>query len=53
MAAVRSPIVIPPQLAEWAALAGYSLTPETDDGRAMFWSAGGEVRYFIGAGDNG
>lgn len=40
---------------EWATLAGYTLTPgaSTADGRAMFWSAGGEVRYFIGASDNG
>jgi hypothetical protein len=43
------------RLDEWATLAGYTLTPgaSTADGRAMFWSAGGEVRYFIGASDNG
>jgi Immunity protein 61 len=52
-AAVSYSIEIPPQLEEWAALAGYSLTPETDDGRAMFWSAGGEVRHFIGTNDSG
>jgi hypothetical protein len=50
-----SPIEVPPQLTEWAALAGYSLTPgsDTEDGRAMFWSAGGEVRHFIGTNDAG
>jgi hypothetical protein len=43
------------QLEEWAALAGYSLTPgsDTKDGRALFWSAGGEVRHFIGIDDRG
>jgi hypothetical protein len=52
---MRYPIEIPPQLAEWAVLAGYSLTPGsvTEDGRAMFWSAGGEVRHFIGANNTG
>src|ERR1700740_657518 len=52
-AVVSYSIEIPPQLEEWAALAGYRLTPETDDGRAMFWSAGGEVRHFIGTNDSG
>jgi hypothetical protein len=43
-------IEISPQLEKWAALAGYSLTPgsRTDDGRALFWSDGGEIRHFIG-----
>lgn len=43
------------QLEEWAALAGYSLTPgsSTRDGRALFWSAGGEVRHFIGTDNQG
>lgn len=33
----------------WAQLAGYTLTPGrvTDDGRAIFYNEGGEVRYFI------
>jgi hypothetical protein len=46
-------IQISRQLEEWASLAGYSLTPgsSTSDGRAMLWSAGGEVRYFIGSND--
>jgi len=48
-------INISSRLEEWATLAGYTLTPgsSTADGRAMFWSAGGEVRYFIGSSDNG
>lgn len=48
-------IEISPRLEEWAALAGYTLTPgsRTRDGRAMFWSPGGEVRYFIGANHDG
>src|SRR6201995_2002919 len=52
-AAVSYSIEIPTQLEEWAALAGYRLTDETDDGRAMFWSAGGDVRNFIGTNDSG
>lgn len=48
-------IEIPAQLVEWAELAGYKLTPGsvTEDERAMFWSAGGEVRHFIGITDTG
>src|ERR1039458_4298828 len=47
-------IQISRQLEEWASLAGYSMTPgsSTPDGRAMLWSAGGEVRYFIGRNDS-
>ncbi len=46
-------IEVSPQLEEWAALAGYTLTPasRTDDGRAVFWSAGGETRLYIGTND--
>jgi Immunity protein 61 len=48
-------IEISPRLEEWAALAGYSLTPgsRTDDGRALFWSDGGEIRHFIGTNSRG
>jgi immunity protein 61 of polymorphic toxin system len=48
-------IEISPRLEEWATIAGYTLTPasRSHDGRALFWSAGGEVRHFIGAGDDG
>lgn len=47
-------IDISPRLEQWATLADYTLTPgtSTDDGRAMFWSPGGEVRYFVGANDD-
>lgn len=43
------------QLQEWAALAGYALTPAAvaQDGRALFWSAGGEVRLYLGSRDDG
>jgi hypothetical protein len=42
-------IEISSSLQEWANLAGYTLTPASTahDGRALFWSAGGEVRLFI------
>jgi hypothetical protein len=52
---MAEPIPISPRLEEWAVLAGYSLTPGsvTDDGRALFWSDGGEVRHFVGANDSG
>jgi hypothetical protein len=52
---MTSSIEISHRLAEWAALAGYALTPgsSTPDGRAMLWSAGGEVRHFIGSGRDG
>jgi immunity protein 61 of polymorphic toxin system len=48
-------VEVSPQLEDWAALAGYSLTPgsSTQDGRALFWSAGGEVRHFIGTDNRG
>jgi hypothetical protein len=48
-------IEISHRLEEWAALADYALTPgsRANDGRALFWSAGGEVRQFIGANDDG
>jgi hypothetical protein len=47
-------IEISPRLAEWAALAGYTLTwpSQTDDGRALFWSAGGETRMYVGNNDD-
>jgi hypothetical protein len=46
-------IEVSPRLEEWATLAGYTLTPasRTDDGRALFWSAGGETRLYIGTND--
>jgi hypothetical protein len=51
---MTTPIEISHRLEEWAVLAGYTLTPgsSTSDGRAMLWSAGGEVRYFIGSNDD-
>ncbi|WP_082459702.1 MULTISPECIES: TNT antitoxin family protein [unclassified Mycobacterium] len=41
------------RLAQWAELAGYTLTPGdcTDDGRAILWAASGEIRLFIGQND--
>lgn len=45
-------IDISSRLQEWSARAGYTLTLQ-GDGRAEFWSRGGEVRYFIGARDDG
>jgi Immunity protein 61 len=43
-------IQISKRLEKWAELAGYTLTPGkcTDDGRAIFWAALGEIRLFIG-----
>jgi hypothetical protein len=48
-------IEISPRLEEWAALADYMLTPasRTHDGRALFWSAGGETRLYIGTNRHG
>jgi hypothetical protein len=48
-------IEISPQLEKWAALAGYALTPgsQTADGRAIFWSNGGEIRHCIGTHEGG
>jgi hypothetical protein len=48
-------IEISSSLQEWATLAGYTLTPASTahDGRALFWSAGGEVRLFIESRDDG
>jgi hypothetical protein len=35
-------------LTRWAAMAGYSLTPEDRSGAALFWSnPGGETRFYI------
>jgi hypothetical protein len=51
---MTSSIDISRRLEEWATLADYTLTPgsTTDDGRPMFWSPGGEVRYFVGVNDD-
>lgn len=47
-------VEISPRLAEWATLAGYMLTPpQTDDERALFWSAGGETRIYVGTNGDG
>ena len=35
------------QLAEWAAAAYFTLTPEDDSGAAIFWSTGGETRLYV------
>lgn len=40
-------------LQEWASTAGFSLTPTDLYGRAVFSSSDSEIRYFIGAGDDG
>lgn len=47
-------IEIPKRLEEWSAAAGYTLTPGSaaDDGRPLFWSTGGELRYYITVGQN-
>jgi hypothetical protein len=35
-------------LTRWAAMAGYSLTPEDHSGAALFWTdPGGEIRFYI------
>jgi hypothetical protein len=51
---MKKSIAISHRLEEWATHADYTLTPgsSADDGRAMFWSPGGEVRYFVGANDD-
>jgi len=43
------------ELEEWASLAGYALTPASraHDGRALFWSSGGEIRLFLGSRPDG
>ncbi|MDI3313436.1 MAG: Imm61 family immunity protein [Mycobacterium sp.] len=46
-------IEISPELQEWARRAGYTLTPECDDGRALFWNAGGEVLFYLGSREDG
>lgn len=48
-------IEVSPRLEEWATLAGYNLTPASraHDGRALFWSAGGETRLYVGTDANG
>jgi hypothetical protein len=48
-------VEIPPQLEQWGKLAGYILTPASraHDGRALFWSAGGEVQLYIGTNRHG
>ncbi|MDP7705239.1 MULTISPECIES: Imm61 family immunity protein [unclassified Mycobacterium] len=48
-------IEISSTLQRWARLAGYTLTPGpvTDDGRAIFYNSGGEVRYFVGLRSDG
>jgi hypothetical protein len=35
------------ELTGWALSAGYSLTPTDQEGRAVFWTSDGEIRYFI------
>jgi hypothetical protein len=52
---MKPPIEISAELQEWAASAGYELTPGTTtaDGRAIFWADGGEIRHFVGVGDDG
>jgi hypothetical protein len=48
-------IEIPARLEELGKLAGYSLVPASraHDGRAVFWTAGGEVEFYTGANDDG
>ncbi|WP_197281319.1 MULTISPECIES: Imm61 family immunity protein [unclassified Mycobacterium] len=40
-------------LREWASDARYSLTPSDQYGRAVFSTSNSEIRYFIGAGNDG
>jgi Immunity protein 61 len=35
------------ELEDWAARAGYSLTPTDENGRAVFWTSDGELCHFI------
>jgi hypothetical protein len=52
---VTDDIEVTSSLEEWGARAGYSLTPASraHDRRALFWSAGGEVRLFVASRDDG
>ncbi|MCI4676802.1 Imm61 family immunity protein [Candidatus Mycolicibacterium alkanivorans] len=48
---MRSEIGVTSQFELWAEKAGYSVTESSsEDGRAIVWNSGGEIRYFIGKG---
>jgi hypothetical protein len=51
--AMAGGVEISGELREWASLADFSLTPTDRNGRAVFWSNNGEIRYFIGRGTDG
>jgi hypothetical protein len=51
---MRNEIGLTAEVKLWAQRAGYSVTESSsEDGRAIIWNSGGEIRYFIGkdAGD--
>jgi hypothetical protein len=50
--AVTDRFEVSPRLAEWASGGGWGVS-EAEDGRPMFWKEGGQLRYFIGRGDDG
>jgi hypothetical protein len=50
--AMADGVQISGDLEEWARTAGYSLTPIDPYGRAVFSSRSGEIRYFIGRGND-
>ncbi|KMV22786.1 Imm61 family immunity protein [Mycobacterium heckeshornense] len=45
-------IEVSTRLADWARSGGWRLS-EAEDGRPMFWKEGGQLRYLIGANDDG
>lgn len=51
--AMAGGVQISGELAEWASRAGFYLTPRDEQGRAVFSSTDGEIRYFIEAVYNG
>lgn len=48
---MRNEIGLTSDVELWAEKAGYSFTESSsEDGRAIIWNSGGEIRYFIGEG---
>lgn len=45
--AVTDRVEVSPRLAEWARSGGWGVS-KAEDGRPMFWTEGGQHRYFIG-----
>jgi hypothetical protein len=50
--AMADGVQISGDLEDWARTAGFNLTPTGPDGRAVFSNNNGEVRYFLGRGDD-